>query len=584
MINRPWVRILVLGVLVFLLAACTSASEDEETSDVSTTTASESDTTTAEDDGDGEEAGDDESEGNQTGDPAPDSLIVHLSSEIQAPFIPLETGRQGNGQVFSIIYDPLFFMTDENEIASRVLESWEFSDDATTLTLEVAEGRTWNDGTPITAADVVTTLEMYLDSNISVWAGRIGGVLGEDEYIDGSASEISGISAEGSTVEIVLKEPDVAWLANIAAISFDLPLLPDHVFGDMPRDDILANEFWDTHPVSSGPYQFVTYQTDQFVELEANPNWSLGTLGFDSVIMRLSPTDVATTQLETGELHILSPLSPTDAEALADSEGIVVESRTGVAPEGMVFDWPDPQLNDPRIRQAIMHAIDREAICQTVLAGFCSVPLTNVRLIAPEWAIPTEGMIEYDYDPERARELLDEAGWQEGDTLVLFHTPGVEYRDQHVVLIQGYLAEVGIDVEIVNIETGPKVDAGRTAEGREAFSFFIQSGANFTVDPSSPEAYARCDTHRSPTGGANSSWFCNPELDALWDAGRLTADQDERTEIYHDAFRLLNADPPNGWLFVADSIVAYNENIVGVMPHGNPSEQYWNIGDWRWGS
>jgi peptide/nickel transport system substrate-binding protein len=570
-----WARLLVVATTLSLIASACSAQETTDTTtgtSVSTTTSS--DTTAPSSD----------SSTTMPEEPSdrPELLQVYLNTQLQHPFNPLETTRQGNRAVFSILYEPIVFVDNQNEISSRLLESWEVSDDARTVTLNVATGLLWNDGEPITAEDVRMTLEIYLDTNLASLASRIGGVVGVADYVGGTATDISGLTVDGSTVTVELDPPNVAWLANLAALGFNLPVLPSHAVGEIPRSDLLESDYWASHAVTSGPYQYVAYQTDQFVELEANPNWSFGTPAFDGVIMRMATTDVATAQLETGELHAFDLLAPADAARLEQIDGITVESVTGVAPEGMVFDWPDPQLNDPRIRQAIMHAIDRESICRTVLGGYCTVPLTNVRLISPEWAIPTEGMIEYHYDPDRARELLSEAGWIEGDTLVLYHTPGLAYQDQHVVLIQGFLDAVGINVEIVNIETGPKVDAGRTAEGREGFSFFIQSGADFTVDPSSVEPYTRCDMHRSPTGGANSSWYCNPTLDELWDAGRQTGIQSERADIYHEAFRILNADPPNGWLFVRDTIVAYDSRLTGIAPLGSASGLYWNIGDWDW--
>ena len=101
----------------------------------------------------------------------------------------------------------------------------------------------------------------------------------------------------------------------------------------------------------------------------------------------------------------------------------------------------------------------------------------------------------------------------------------------------------------------------------------------FDTSPAPSSASGSCENART---GANLISYCRPELDELWVAGRQTGVQEERQQIYHDAFRFLNRDPAEIYLYVVDSIIAYDSRIQGIKPHGGIGQPYWNIGEWTW--
>lgn len=571
--SSTWRRLLLLAMaLAMVAAACTSSGTDETT----TTSGSEESTTTT--------AG-----GGDTTVPSggEDELVLQaVMSEEATDLHPLTTGQQGKGHVFQAIFMPLLETDNEKQIFSRTLESWEMSEDATTATLVVRDDIEWNDGTPMTAEDVHMSLTMYLDANISNRAARIGGVLGQQAFIDGEADTIEGLTiVDDRTVTVELENPDAAWLPNIAAQAEDLPVLPAHVLGDVPHAEMLDHEYFRTYPVSSGPYQLEQFVDGQFAEFVRNDNWSLGTPGFDRVFFRIVSTDVMAAQLEAGEIQVMFPVDPADVDRISGIEGVTVASEQGIAPELWSIMFDDEEL-DVRVRQAMLFAIDREAICQEAMAGNCSTPTTNIRQIAPEWAIPTveeyPDLIEYTYDPDRARELLAEAeadgAWDPNTELIFNHRPGRSYVDTAIAIAQGQMAEVGINWTIINTDTGGLIDNIREQPLGTIDGFWV-SGADFTVDPSAVQVYTSCETART---GANLISYCRPELDELWAAGRQTSVQEERAEIYHEAFRMLNADPAEIYLYIVDSIIAFDSRIQGIKPHGGIGQPYWNIGEWTW--
>ena len=592
-------RFAVLTVFALTIAACggdddadpsstdgdadaTESAGDTDT-DSDTDSDSNSDSDSDSDSEDGESASSDEpAEPVETS----EHVLQVVMSEESPDLVPMTAGGQGQGQVFQAIFMPLLQPDNENRIFSRILDSWEMSPDATLATLTLKPDIEWSDGTPMTSADVAMSLGIYLDASIANMAGRIGGVLGQTAFNDGEADEIEGLKiVDDLTVTVELETPNAPWLNNIAALGEDLPILPSHVLGDVPHSELLDHEYFRTIPVSSGPYKVVDFVAGQYAELERNDNWSLGTPGFEKVFMRVVSTDVMTAQLETGELDFVSPLDPVDVERVSGIEGVTVDSAVGVAPDLWSLMHDDGSL-DSRVRQAMLFAIDREGICEQAMLGYCTTPVTNIRQISPAWAIPTvdeyPDLIEYTYDPDRARELLAEAeadgAWDPDTTLTFYHRPGRSYVDTAIAIAQAQMAEVGINWEIINTDTGGLIDGIREQPIGTLDGFWV-SGADFTIDPSAVETYTTCSAART---GANLISYCRPELDELWAAGRQTAVQEERAEVYHEAFRFLNADPAEIYLYVVNTIIAHDDRLKGIEPHGGVGQTYWNIGEWYW--
>lgn len=574
--STRWGRLLLLAMVLSLVAAaCSSADTTETTAGGTDTTAGGTDTTAG---------GTDTTEPSDGGDGK--TTLQTVMSEEATDLNPFTTGQQGKGHVYQAIFHPLLMTDDENNIVSDILESWEASDDARTVTLTLKPDVQWNDGTPMTAEDIRFTYQAYLDDNISNRASRIAGPVGQEEFAAGEADTITGLRVvDDRTIEIDLVSADAAWLPNIAAQAEDLPILPAHVLGDLTHEELLESDYFTTFPVTSGPYEFVEFVEGQHVELAKNENWTQGDPGFERVFMRIVSTDVMSAQLEAGEIDFMFAVDPADVDRISSLSGITVGSATGIAPELWSIMHDDEGL-DVRVRQAMLFAIDRESICQEAMQGHCSTPITNIRQIAPEWAIPTPeqypDLIEYTYDPDRARELLAEAeadgAWDPSTELIFYHRPGRSYVDTAIAIAQAQMAEVGINWTIINTDTGGLIDAIREQPIGTLDGFWV-SGADFTVDPSAVQTYTTCEAART---GANLISYCRPELDGLWEAGRQTAVQEERQEIYHEAFRFLNADPAEIYLYIVDAIVAYDERLKGVRPHGGVGQPFWNIGEWYW--
>jgi peptide/nickel transport system substrate-binding protein len=512
-----------------------------------------------------------------TNNKAPTTLHTVMSEEADDlnPFTPT---LQGKSQILSTIGMPMLYVDSTSKLTSRVLKSWTASPDAKTITLVLKPNIQWSDGKPMTSADLLMSLTDYLDAKVSVNAGRIGPVVGLDALASGKAKTISGLSApDKSTLVIKLVNPDAAWLPRLALLGAYWPVLPSHLLGNVPRAKIATDPFFKTWPVSSGPYLLSKFVRGQYVEVTRNPKWSAGKAGFEKVIFEILSTDQMTAQLQTGEVQYVYTVDPSDVDRIKRISGVTVASHNGVAPELFGLNNGGSVFKDPRVRQAMLYAIDRAGICKTILAGHCTTPTANLRQIAPSWALPTTGLTDYNYDPAKAKQLLKDANWDPNTKLTFLARTQRSYVDKAVTAAVGQLNAAGMHFSVRNVTTAQLLDSIGKKTGWDAFWV---SGADFVVDPNEWGDYLKC-AGRYPDG-PNTSQYCDPATDKLFADGLKTTDQAARASLYHQAFTKLNQSPAEVYLYVVDTIVAYNSHLTGVTVSGNLSGGYWDIGQWRW--
>ncbi|NDL56666.1 ABC transporter substrate-binding protein [Phytoactinopolyspora mesophila] len=508
-------------------------------------------------------------------DVAPSRTTLEVATVIEPPDIFPYSGHGAKAQVFDAMLHPIIRTDAEGELYSDVLESWDVSGDALTVTFSLRPDIEWSDGTPMSSADIVMSLTQHLDPEISELTLAVDGVAGESEFLNGDADTVSGLSApDDLTVVVELEQPDPTWLPRLTMFTGIL-ILPDHVLGDVPHDELENHEYFNSYPVTNGPYTFVEWAPGQHVEFERNENWSLGEPGFERLFIKVIDADVASAQLETREVQFVSLISPGDVDRIGSLDGIEIQTTPGDSPNkwGLMHHGP---LLDNRVRQAMVYAIDREGICQLVLDGHCTVPVANNSQIGPDWAIPTTGVTEYTYDPDRARGLLAEAGWDPETELVFLDYLGTEA--EALAVAQDNMADVGINWTIENVDVSTLNE--RTEEAPESFHGFMAGGGTWTVDPSIARTFYSCDEKYPP--GANRGHYCNEELELLLTAGHEEADPNKRAEIYQEAYRIINDDVPEISLYVKDFVVAHDTHLKGIATHGLYPHQLRNIGDWYW--
>ena len=337
----------------------------------------------------------------------------------------------------------------------------------------------------------------------------------------------------------------------------------------LPVEGLAENQFFREPTVGIGPYIFSQWLSDDQVEFVANPEFR-HELGLDKVYTTFLATDVAQAQLETGEIDY-TQVSAVDLERVAGIDGVTVHSVDGPSIAALHTAWDTKaDLVKPQVRQAMMYAIDRQAIVDSVIAGEGDV--INTMAFGPEWAVP-DGLNEYPYDPEMAEQLLEEAGWDPSTEVTIEIVPGQTDRDQVVTIVAGQLQAVGINAVVEPMDG--------TAMGSEIgdrnFDLLMSIYGLFNADPAAMSFRLAC---AQGNGGGNLSNYCNPELDELLAAGVATTDQDERAAIYADAQKIVNEELPVILLYSPRTISATSDRLEGYVANPIPTQAFWNIAEW----
>ncbi|HEY65800.1 MAG TPA: ABC transporter substrate-binding protein [Caldilineae bacterium] len=437
---------------------------------------------------------------------APSGIDPHINASAELG-IPLTS-----------VYDTLIYQDPESgDFVPGLAESWEISEDGRVYTFHLRRDVTFHDGTPFNAQAVKANLDrIAAPETRSQKAVFMLGPYERTEVID------------EYTVAIHLREPFAPLLDSLS-----------QVYLGMASPDALRQwgPDYQFHQVGTGPFKFVEYVPNDHLTIARNPDYrwgpsvfaNRGTAYLDEVIFRFY-TDPATRAmaLESGEVHVMGEVPPLDARRLSQDERFKLYAvPIPGQPLQFFFNTAKSPTDDLRVRQALIYATDREAIVNTVFGGLSPVAHGPLTRATPGYDPAVEGM--YPYDPERAKALLDEAGWREVNGMR--QKDGQPLRLEAVIMGWGYVPEVvqllqaqwqaiGVELTVQQVPYGALLEAGRT--GAVHLIPFLLSG----TDPDLLRSFFH--------SGAAFNWskVSDPELDEwLGQASRLT-NWDQRSALY----------------------------------------------------
>lgn len=458
-----------------------------------------------------------------------DELVIDLSGPPDQ-LTPALTYSVRDWSILHSIYDSLLDFGPEGNLVPLAAEEFS-SDDAMTFRVRLREGMTFHDGTPVTTAAITRSVThiQEAESQISDLYGVITGV-----------REIDDLNAE-----IITSEPS-PWLpAQIAVWGV--------LFPESATADSLA-----TNPVGSGPYMFESFEAGSAITLRRNPDYFAespkGSAMAERVVFRFVPeaaTRVA--DLSTGAAHIIAEVPVDQIEAVEASGHVALSSpilgtafvriATGVEP-----------FDDPRVNQALNHAVDVQAIADA-LVGEGANRLGSI-FPDPRGLGFDESLEPFAYDPERARELLAEAGYPDGFDAEFEMVAGS--RSDVVESIVAYLAEVGVRISIVSSELAA-FNQGWPDESAPPLRYA-------TWRPFyDPQSFLSLVIHRD----GFLSRYENPVVADLIDDGSVAPSPEEREAIYHELGRELQANPAAIYLWNLVSTYGVNSEVTGWRPRGD---------------
>ncbi|MCQ0971116.1 ABC transporter substrate-binding protein [Paracoccus sp. TK19116] len=419
--------------------------------------------------------------------------------------------------VFTSLCDKLVDIDPELNIIPQLATEWSVAEDGMSLTMMLREGVTFHDGTPFDAEAVKANIERSQTLEDSVRKSELA-----------SVESVEVVSP--TEVKFNLTAPDATLLAQLADRA-GMMMAPSAFEGDFAAE-----------PVCSGPFSFVERVAQDHITLEKYADyWNADAIQLDGVtFVSIPDSTVRLANLQSGDIDIVNQLAATDIPQVESTAGISFQSITGLGYQGMTFnenngtEEGDP-ITDPKVREAIDLAIDRNAINQVVFNGVqspASQPFTeNSPYYNPDFPV-------VERDVERAKALLAEAGYENGVD-VSMQIPNTPVTLQLGQVIQSMLAEAGIRMELISKEFATLIsDAG---EGNFQIS---QQGWSGRIDPDG-------NIHQFVTegGGFNDGHYANPEVDSLLNEARQTNDPTARAELYKQAGAIIAQDRPLIYLY-----------------------------------
>lgn len=441
--------------------------------------------------------------------------------------------------VYASLCDKLVDITPDLEIIPQLATDWAWSDDGTALTMQLREGVVFHDGTPFNADAVVRNIARSQNLEESRRKSELSSIIN---------TEVLG----EYEVRFDLSAPDATLLAQLADRS-GMMMSPDAA-------EAAGAEFG-LNPVCSGPFSFAERVAQDRIVLERfDDYWNADEIHFDSVtFLPIPDTTVRLANLQSGDIDILERLAATDLAQAEGDDGINVESAVSLGYQGITFNvnngdrGDNPFGNDPRLRQALSYAVDRDAINQVVFNG-AFAPGNQPFAPTSPWYDDNHPIPERDV--ERARALLAEAGYPDGIELEV-QVPNTTVPLQLMQVVQSMAAEAGIDISLTSKEFATLL-ADQSAGDYQA----SQIGWSGRVDPDG-------NIHQFVTsgGGINDSHFADPEIDRLLDEARASTDSEVRAESYDAARAILNEELPIVYLYHQTWIWALDDSIQGFTPY-----------------
>jgi peptide/nickel transport system substrate-binding protein len=527
---------IAVPAIATLLAAC---AEDDDTDD----------TPVAPDDDDVDDVPDeddtddvaDERDDTQDDDRHGGTMIILGEHEISS-LSPDDAGPWVHSAMTVQIFDGLIRMDEMFEPQPELAESWDISEDGLEYTLQLRDDVLFHDREPFTSADARYTYEFHLDpENATVGHGTVATISAID-------------TPDDNTLVLNFDDPDASFLA----FGLTFSMLPEHYHSE------IGENVFKSEPMGTGPFMLDEYRPAEFTSLVAFDDHWRGRPYLDGLRMNIVPEgSVRALQIQTGEADSsVSPIGVEDNIELYEDESITTFRTTAVVLQHAALNHTHPPLAEKEIRQAMMYAIDRDQIVDDIFFGFAVKATANLSPAVEFWHNPD--VREYEYNPDQAEAMLDEAGWVMGDD-------GVRERDgepMHFVMtlisgisttlaetIQHYLAQVGIDMEIREAPISDIQEGLR--DGRVHSTSWQWSYGGWDGEPDS-----RYTMHSEAFNNWNS-WE-NEEVDELLVEGIQQTDPEARREAYYRVQELVAEEVPMLFLAFPEQFHNFTPRIKGL--------------------
>lgn len=465
------------------------------------------------------------------------TIVASYFRDIRSLDPAIAPGSPDQQLITNIFSGLVRYQYGSNEVEPDLAERWDVTEDGRSYTFYLRDDVEWHHGYgKFTAQDVKYSFERILDPETeSRWRAGMQ-IIDNIEVID------------DYTVRINLKEPSSPFLSAILAF------VPGYIVNQKAVEEL--GEDFAFNPVGTGPFQFVSYTPNQELVLEANPKFYRGEPEVKRVIWKVVPDEsIQALALQRDEVNYMIVRDVEVWETLKGKPGIALTETPSTGYWYYAFNTRREPLNDVRVRRAIAHAVDKRLFVDTVLGGQ-GIPTDSV--IVPGMLGHIDDVTSYSYDPERAKQLLAEAGYPNGFKINLVYNAGGGYHDQLATVLQQWLGDIGVELELVGVE------AGAWTARRQAGDYDITISGITRADPDQILS-EQFHSGSFPPDGINQSYY--EAVDDLIEAQRSAVNPEERARILAEIQRQIAEDVPELPMFAPIYVTAHRDYLTGDAPN-----------------
>ncbi|HBH66704.1 MAG TPA: glutathione ABC transporter substrate-binding protein GsiB [Erwinia persicina] len=442
-------------------------------------------------------------------------------------------------------YQGLFGFDKAMKLENVLADSYQASPDGLIYTIKLKGGVKFQDGSPFNAAAVKANLDRASNPDNHLKRYNLFKTIATTEVVD------------DSTVKITLKQPFSAFINTLASPA--AAMISPAALKKYGKDIGF-------HPVGTGPYEFVTWNQTEFVKVKKFAGyWKTGYPKLDSITWRpVVDNNTRSAMLQTGEANFAFPIPFEQARLLEKNSKLDLVTSPSIMQRYISFNVTQKPFDNPKVREAINYAINRQALAKVAFAGYAT-PATG---IVPPSIQYSQSYPAPEYNPAKARELLKEAGYPNGFTTTLWSSHNHSTAQKVLQFTQQQLAQVGIKVELTAMDAGQRAaqveDKGQKESGVRMFytGWSASTGeANWALTP----LFA---TQSWPPTIFNTAFYSNPQVDKDLADALNTTDGEKKAALYKDAQDRIWKDQPWAPLVVEKLVSANTKNLTGfyVMP------------------
>ncbi|WP_059106116.1 glutathione ABC transporter substrate-binding protein [Shouchella shacheensis] len=520
-LKKPFYGVMALGLAVGL-GACASEPNDGDSA-----------------------GGDDGDNGSAEGNGEAGDLVISMQSEITS-FDPHDANDVPTNQVQDQIYETLIEFDEDMELQPVLAEDWQIEDN--TITFQLQEGVTFHDGEEFNAEVVKKNIDRITDEEIA----------SQRAFLFNDITEINVLG--DYEIEFVTEEPLAPLIYSFAHSGGNMisPASIDEDYAAM-EDGEQPTTYVNEHPVGTGYFKHESGTTDQEIVLAKNEDYWGEAAKLDTVTFKVVPDgNTRVAEVQSGTSHISEPTETQSAAQVEETEGMHLEVTDSLSTNYIGFNTQKEPFDDPDVRRAISMAVDNESVVELLLNGY-GIPATGP--MAPD-------VIGYDpdvdgipYDPEGAKELLAEAGFEEGELEFTISTNDTQTRQDLAEYVQGQLQEIGVTANIELVEWGAYLE--QTGEGNH--DMFVLGWGSATGDADySLDPIFHSDNFGDP---GNRFFYENEEVDQLLDEAAAEMDHDARMDLYSEAQEIITEDAPAIFVDYKQDLNAVHDSVVDFKRH-----------------